>query len=156
LRQELGRPQSGSEKKIPRLGAQLASAQQELGDLRREFLGGQAKSEQVVELFCILVGVQELRLKKFAFPSAPQGGIVSQMTAKCRGSVCDKQAVEIIANNICRGLRNAAALGTISYFKSKIWSVDKFITSPVVFRLWKMERQLNHICIPYEIGYPTI
>jgi hypothetical protein len=33
---------------------------------------------------------------------------------------------------------------------------DKFATSPVVSRLMKMEKEINNICISYEMGYPTV
>jgi hypothetical protein len=36
------------------------------------------------------------------------------------------------------------------------WPINNFMTSPVVFRLLKMERKLNHICIPDEKSYSTI
>jgi hypothetical protein len=30
------------------------------------------------------------------------------------------------------------------------------VTSPLAFRLLKMKREVDEICIPYEIGDPTI
>jgi hypothetical protein len=39
---------------------------------------------------------------------------------------------------------------------SQLEEADELLNWPIVSCLSKMERQSNHICIPYEIGYPTI